>query len=104
MAVSKLQLFKPTTYWKLMPELAELAKRECLYHEAKCFYKIAIALQPFCPDVRINCLLRESLLICCYLVISFLDMVGVFQDGGGLRESREIEGNLAECLSILQDE
>jgi len=100
MAVSKLQLFKPTTYWKLMPELAELAKRECLYHEAKCFYKIAIALQPFCPDVRINCLLRESLLIYYFL----LDMVGVFQDGGGLRESREIEGNLAECLSILQDE
>lgn len=53
MAVSKLQLFKPTTYWKLMPELAELAKRECLYHEAKWFYKIAIALQPFCPDVRL---------------------------------------------------
>lgn len=51
-AVERLPIVKPIHYWQTLFQLADFAKKDCLYHEAKYFYKMAISLQPFCSDVR----------------------------------------------------
>jgi len=38
-------------HWKLFLDLAEACKKECSYKYAKFFYKAAISLQPYNPDV-----------------------------------------------------
>jgi len=38
-------------HWKLFLDLAEACKKECSYRYAKFFYKAAISLQPYNPDV-----------------------------------------------------
>lgn len=38
-------------HWKLFLELAEACKKECSYKYAKFFYKAAISLQPYNPEV-----------------------------------------------------
>jgi len=38
-------------HWKLFLDLAEACKKECSYKYAKFFYKAAISLQPYNPDI-----------------------------------------------------
>ena len=37
--------------WKLLFDLANLAKKECMFFEAKCLFKICVYVQPFCADI-----------------------------------------------------
>lgn len=43
---------QPKYHWKLFLDVAEACKKECSYKYAKFFYKQALALQPYSPDVR----------------------------------------------------
>ncbi|KAL4471552.1 hypothetical protein ABPG74_008445 [Tetrahymena malaccensis] len=73
-SIAKMSQIKPNIYWKLMFELADYAKKDCMYHEAKYFYKIAINLQPFCPDI-------------------WLEYAKMEEDYGNLQKAKEILEN-----------
>ncbi|KAL4511782.1 hypothetical protein ABPG72_012627 [Tetrahymena utriculariae] len=73
-SIAKMSQVKPNIYWKLMFELADYAKKDCMYHEAKYFYKIAINLQPFCPDI-------------------WLEYAKMEEDYGNLQKAKEILEN-----------